>query len=141
MTGTVAPIGSFTSGGRPPYSYNSAGALKLKVWTGNVGVETKPTPDLNIDFAVRAEEYKTSGYNKAVYVNNLVNQTTGVVAQVLGQFNAIALQVLGGREGSERARRRRIPAGVGTVGGQFGACEDEQQPLRLGLRAYGESKS
>ena len=83
LTGTVAPIGSFTSGGRPPYSYNSTGALKLKAWTGNVGVETKPTPDLNIHFAVRAEEYKTSGYNNAVYVNNLVNQTTGVVAQQL----------------------------------------------------------
>ncbi len=83
LTGTVAPIGSFTSGGRPPYSYNSTGALKLKVWTGNIGLETKPTTDLNINFAVRAEEYKTSGYNNAVYVNNLVNQTTGVVAQQL----------------------------------------------------------
>ncbi|MCX6954800.1 MAG: hypothetical protein NTV51_21800 [Verrucomicrobia bacterium] len=83
LTGTVAPIGAFTSGGRPPYSYNSTGALKMNVWTGNVGLETKPTTDLRVDFAVRAEELKNSGNNKAVYVNNLVNQTTGVVTQIL----------------------------------------------------------
>lgn len=83
LTGTVAPIGSFSSGGRPPYSYNSTGALKMNIWTGSVGVETKPTTDLRLDFAVRAEELKNSGTNNAVYVNNLVNQTTGVVTPVI----------------------------------------------------------
>ncbi len=82
-TGTVAAIGAFTAGGRPPYSYNSTGALKMNIWTGSVGVETKPTTDLRLDFAVRAEEMKHSGTNNAVYVNNLVNQTTGVVTPVI----------------------------------------------------------
>lgn len=82
-TGTVSPVGSFTSGGRPPYSYNSIGAVKMNVWTGNVGIVAKPSSDMRVEFAVRAEEYKTSGNNDAVYVNNLVNQTTGVVTQQL----------------------------------------------------------
>jgi len=83
LAGPVSAIGSFTAGGRPPYSYNSTGLMKMKVWTGNAGIETKPTKDLRFDFAVRAEELKVTGNNHTLYVNNLVNQTTGAVVEQL----------------------------------------------------------
>jgi len=81
--GVVSPVGAFTSGGRPPYSYNSAGNLKNKVYTGNVGLEWKPTRDWHIDVGLKAEEYKASGLNQATFVNNLVVLATGAVTQQL----------------------------------------------------------
>ncbi len=81
--GLVSPVGAFTAGGRPAYSYTSAGNLKNKVYTGNVGVEWKPTRDLHVDLGLKAEEYKASGLNHATFVNNLVVLATGAVTQQL----------------------------------------------------------
>lgn len=81
--GVVTPIGAFTSGGRPPYSYNSVGELKMETWVGNVGVQTKLLKDLRADFAVKAEGYSSSGGTRATYVNNLVVQATGAVTEQL----------------------------------------------------------
>jgi hypothetical protein len=81
--GPVSPVGAFTSGGRPPYSYNSVGQMKTNSWVGNVGVQTKLIKDLRVDVAVKAEEYKTSGATIATYVNNLVVPATGAVTESL----------------------------------------------------------
>jgi hypothetical protein len=81
VTGIVSTVGPFTSGGRPPYSYTSAGHLKNNIYTGNIGVEMKPTKDLHIDAGLRVEEYKASGLNEANFINALVVQSTGAVTQ------------------------------------------------------------
>ncbi len=81
--GTVSPVGAFTSGGRPPYSYTSVGVTEMTTWTGNVGVQTKPMKDLRFDLAVKFEDYASSGNNLATYVNNLVVPATGAVTQLL----------------------------------------------------------
>jgi hypothetical protein len=82
-TGVISPVGSFTSGGRPPYSYTSTGDLKMHIWTGSVGLQTRFWKDLRADFAVKAEDQRVTGDNAAVYVNNLVVPATGVVTQQL----------------------------------------------------------
>ncbi|PAW67164.1 MAG: hypothetical protein B9S34_06265 [Opitutia bacterium Tous-C1TDCM] len=83
LAGTVAPVGSFTAGGRPPYSHNSTGDLDLDVLVGTVGLNAKPNKDLRVDVALKLEHLQYDGRNNAVYVNNLVNQTTGSVTQLL----------------------------------------------------------
>jgi len=81
--GVVAPVGAFTSGGRPPYSYNSSGNLEYDVWTGNIGLKSQPFRDLRLDVALKGEEFKVNGHNNVVYVNNLVNLNTGAITQQL----------------------------------------------------------
>ena len=80
--GVVPAIGAFTTGGRPPYSYDSSGKIKSDVTTGNIGAELKPLADLRLDVALKGEDYHTNGYNNAVYINTLVNQATGAVTSV-----------------------------------------------------------
>lgn len=81
--GLVSAVGLFTANGRPPYSYNSKGHLKNNVYTGNFGLEIKPSKNLHINAAVRTEEYKASGLNEATFINTLVVQSTGVATQQL----------------------------------------------------------
>ena len=81
--GVVSAVGLFTSGGRPPYSYNSSGNLNNKLYSANAGLRLKPAKDLYIDAAVKIEDYKASGLNNATYVNTLVVQSTGVATQQL----------------------------------------------------------
>lgn len=80
--GIVTGIGGFTPGGRPPYSYTSAGAIKNTVVTGNIGAEVQVMPDLNIDVALKGEDYSASGYNNTAYQNTMVNVTTGAKTSV-----------------------------------------------------------
>ncbi len=75
-------VGSFTSGGRPPYSYVSAGTIHTDTFTGVIGVETKLLPDLTLNAAVRAEQYDVSGFNNATYINYLVVPATGAISAV-----------------------------------------------------------
>ncbi len=77
-TGVQQVLAGFTApGGRPPYSYTSSGNVHQDVVTGNIGVQTKPMPDLSIEAALRAERYYDSGDNSATYYNTLVVQSTG----------------------------------------------------------------
>jgi hypothetical protein len=80
--GIVSAVGGFTPGGRPPYSYTSTGHIKNTVVTGNIGAELRLVPDLNVDVALKGEDYSASGTNNATYVNSQVNTTTGVVTSV-----------------------------------------------------------
>lgn len=90
--GVQAPIGAFTSGGRPPYSYVSAGTIKTDTFTGVIGVDTKLMPDLGVKFAIRAEQYDVSGYDYATYVSHLVVPATGTVTPVpLTVMNGVRL--------------------------------------------------
>lgn len=68
-----------SSASRPPYSYTSTGDIKQDILSANIGVQTKPLPDLGIDFALKAEVDKSSGNIAANYYNTGVQQTTGVV--------------------------------------------------------------
>ena len=79
LVGPVTAIGAWTANGRPPYSFNLVGGLKQVIYTGNVGVETKPFRDLSFDAALRVEDYRKTGDDTAIFINNLVNQTTGAV--------------------------------------------------------------
>jgi hypothetical protein len=81
--GVVSAVGLFTSGGRPPYSYNSSGNLNNKLYSGNFGLRLKPAKNLYVDAAVKVEDYKASGLNNATYVNTLVVQSSGVATQQL----------------------------------------------------------
>jgi hypothetical protein len=65
------------SASRPPYSYTSYGHLKQDVLTGNIGVQTKPRPDLGIDIALKGEQYYDSGDVLANYVTTGVKLSTG----------------------------------------------------------------
>jgi hypothetical protein len=80
--GPRTAIGLYTVGGRPPYSYTSAGDIKNEVITGIVGVRTSPLPSLHFDFALRGEDYRFTGDNAADYVSNQLVQATGIVTPV-----------------------------------------------------------
>ncbi len=80
--GVRTEVGGFTPAGRPPYSYNGSGSAKQKVWTGVVGIDTKPAKDLELNVALKAEDFDTTGNFQAVYVSNMIVQATGVVTAV-----------------------------------------------------------
>lgn len=80
--GVISDVGLFTSGGRPPYSYNSTGEINNKVTTAVAGLEFKPVKDLFINAAVKFEENKANGISYASYVNTLIVQATGVTTPV-----------------------------------------------------------
>jgi hypothetical protein len=81
-TGVQNLVGGYSNGGRPPYSYTSAGAVKQDVVVGNVGVRAKPTPTLAVEVALRGEQFNDSGHNDATYVSNNVVLATGAVTPV-----------------------------------------------------------
>lgn len=70
------------SASRPPYSYTSDGHLKQEVVTGNIGVQTKPLPNLGVDVALKGEQYNDSGDVVANYVTTGVQLSTGTVGSV-----------------------------------------------------------
>jgi hypothetical protein len=74
---------TYTTSGRPSYSYISAGNLKQEIITGNVGAQLKPVPDFSVELALKSEQYKDSGYNEAVYYSNWVTPATAKVQQIL----------------------------------------------------------
>lgn len=78
--GPINGIGGFTSGGRPPYSYTTAGTVKMDVYTANVGLNLKPLNDLAIDVGLKAEDLSVVAHNQATYVSTFMNQATGAVA-------------------------------------------------------------
>jgi hypothetical protein len=78
--GPISGIGGFTSGGRPPYSYTTAGTVKMDIYTANLGVNLKPSKDLAVDLGVKAEDTNISSNNLATYISTYMNQTTGLVA-------------------------------------------------------------
>lgn len=80
LVGAQTAVGAWTSGGRPPYSYTSIGGLKLNDYIVTAGVRTTPFKDFELETALKLEDFRTVGDNTAIYVNNLVNQTTGVIA-------------------------------------------------------------
>jgi hypothetical protein len=82
-TGVQNLIGGYSNGGRPPYSYTSAGSVKQDVVAGNIGVQAKPTPTLAVELALRGEQYTDSGNNHATYQSNNVVLATGAVVPVL----------------------------------------------------------
>lgn len=81
-TGTQNVVAGYWKSGssytRPAYSYTSTGNLKQDILTGDVGVDLKPAPTLNVKLAVRAEQYKDSGHVDQHFQSTLVDQTTGV---------------------------------------------------------------
>lgn len=81
-TGLISLPGSYSNGGRPPYSYTSAGNLKQEILTGNIGVQAKPMPDLYVEAALKGEAEKDSGYNDAIYYANNVVLATGVITPI-----------------------------------------------------------
>lgn len=81
--GVQSTVGLFTPAGRPPYSYNSAGTMKMNVYTGVIGVALKPAPTLDVDVALKAEDFATSGATNVTYVNTMVTQATGVATPVV----------------------------------------------------------
>jgi hypothetical protein len=72
-------VGGFTPGGRPPYSHDTAGTMKVNVYTANAGVQMKPMKDLRVDAGVKAEDYTAIGKSDVNYINNQVTLATGVV--------------------------------------------------------------
>ena len=78
--GPISGVGGFTSGGRPPYSYTSAGTIKSDLYVANAGLRLKPSRDLAVDFGVKAEDYTVTASNLATYVSTFMVQATGVVA-------------------------------------------------------------
>ncbi|MDD3179652.1 MAG: hypothetical protein PHQ04_04795 [Opitutaceae bacterium] len=79
-TGVKYLVGGFVDRGRPPYSYQSAGGtMTAKVFTGNVGVDYKPSKDLSLGAAVKGEDLTTNASNPVNYLNTHVNLATGVV--------------------------------------------------------------
>ena len=81
-TGLQNLVGGFTPAGRPPYSQVGSGNMKEDVYTGVVGMELKPTKNLEISPAVKFEDSRTSGNYLANYVSNMVVLATGVVTPV-----------------------------------------------------------
>jgi hypothetical protein len=78
--GPINGIGGFVSAGRPPYSYTSAGTVKMDIYTANVGLNLKPTKEFALDVGVKAEDASIIAHNFATYVSTFMNQTTGAVA-------------------------------------------------------------
>ncbi len=76
--GLLSPIAGYTNGGRPAYSYVSAGSLKMDVITANVGVRATPLPSLNVEVALKGEQYKDSGTNNGTYYATNMVLATGV---------------------------------------------------------------
>jgi hypothetical protein len=82
-TGVQSFIGAYNfPGGRPPYSYTSAGSMKLDILTGSVGAQLKPINNLQVEVALKGEEYKDRGNNEVSYVSNAIVLATGVVTVV-----------------------------------------------------------
>jgi hypothetical protein len=81
--GMVNPVGGFTSGGRPPYSYvTTAGHMHKEELTANVGLNYQPKPDMLWTFSVKTEDAYTKGYNNVNYLNTLIVQNTGALTPV-----------------------------------------------------------
>jgi len=78
--GPISGIGGFTSGGRPPYSYTSAGTIKSDLYVANAGLRLKPAKDFALDVGVKAEDYNVTATNTATYVSTFMVQATGAVA-------------------------------------------------------------
>ncbi len=81
--GQVSPLGGFTSGGRPPYSYvTTAGRMHKEALTANAGLNYQPRPDILWTFAIKSEDSYTKGYNNVNYLNTLVVQNTGALTPI-----------------------------------------------------------
>ena len=80
--GVKNEIGLFTPGGRPPYSYLSAGTTESTVLTGVVGVEARAGKDLRLQLAFKGEDYSSRGESTANYVSTMVVQATGATTPV-----------------------------------------------------------
>ena len=78
-TGRKDLVGGFAPGGRPPYSHNTTGTMKVNVYTANAGVQMKPMKDLRFDAGVKAEDYTAIGKSNVNYINHQVALATGVV--------------------------------------------------------------
>ena len=78
--GPISGIGGFTSAGRPPYSYTSAGKVDMDVYTANIGLKFRASKDLAMEAGVKAEDSNVSASNLATYVSTFMVQATGVVA-------------------------------------------------------------
>ncbi len=81
--GVKEAIGGFTSGGRPPYSYRApAGTASATIQAVDLGIDLKPSQDLMVTAAVKAEERKSSANNPVTFINTLVVPATGVTSSV-----------------------------------------------------------
>jgi hypothetical protein len=78
-TGRQDLVGGFTPGGRPPYSHDTDGTMKVDVYTANIGVQLKATKNLRVDAGLKAEDYTALGKDDTRYVNNQVVLATGLV--------------------------------------------------------------
>ncbi len=78
--GPISGIGGFTSAGRPPYSYTSAGTIQSDLYVANAGLRLKPAKDFALDVGVKAEDYNVTASNTATYVSTFMVQATGAVA-------------------------------------------------------------
>ena len=58
---------------------NLAGGSRVKVWTGKVGLDLKPSKDFSATVAVRAEDKYVNSAGKLTSVAAAVNTTTGAV--------------------------------------------------------------
>ncbi|MBI5767315.1 MAG: hypothetical protein HZA93_05930 [Verrucomicrobia bacterium] len=78
--GLTTTVGGYTPGGRSPYSQSGSGTIKQDVFTGVVGLEFKPTRDLEMTAGLKGEDLQIEGNYTANYVLNMVTLTTGAVA-------------------------------------------------------------
>lgn len=79
-SGPISGVGGFASGGRPPYSYTSAGTIKSDLYVANAGLRLKPGKDIAVDVGLKAEDYDVTANNLATYISTFMVQATGVVA-------------------------------------------------------------
>ena len=82
-TGVQNLVAGYATGQRPPYSYTNAGTLKTDTLTGVIGLRTTPAPDLQVDVALRGEQYKVTADSVANYVASQVVLATGAVTPLL----------------------------------------------------------
>lgn len=78
-TGVQNLVGGYTPAGRSPYSPVGTGTFRTNIYTGVVGLELKPTKDLEINPAVKVEKFNTNGNFLANYALNMVTLATGAV--------------------------------------------------------------
>lgn len=78
--GPISGVGGFTSAGRPPYSYTSAGTIGSDVYVANAGLRLKPARNLAVEIGVKAEDSAVTAHNLATYISTYLVQATGMVA-------------------------------------------------------------